>query len=137
PYEVSVNKMNAAFDAAIKRAPDAFRDPFQQSSLYTSLAGAELSSISPLTFIKAWSEGAATNLLAPAALGDPRVRAMEKPSFFATPGQSMWERGVHYFKSSSLAFTIVLIAGVAGSFLSIALSAIGFALLWRAHAGWA
>ena len=94
PYEVSVNKMNAAFDAAIKRAPDAFRDPFQQSSLYTSLARAELSSISPLTFIKAWTEGAATNLLAPAALGDPRVRAMEKPSFFATPGQSMLERTV-------------------------------------------
>jgi 4-amino-4-deoxy-L-arabinose transferase-like glycosyltransferase len=137
PYETSVNKMNAAFDDAVKRAPDAFRDPFQQSSLYTSLARAELASISPLTFIKAWTEGAATNLFAPAALGDPRVRSMEKPSFFATPGQSMLERAVHYFKSSSIAFAIVMITGAAGSFLSIALAAIGFALLCRERAGWA
>jgi 4-amino-4-deoxy-L-arabinose transferase-like glycosyltransferase len=137
PYEASVNRMNAAFDDALKRAPDAFRDPFQQSSLYTQLARAELSAISPLTLTEAWIEGAATNLFAPAALGDPRVRSMEKPSFFATPGQSMLERAVHYFRSSPLAFTIVMIAGVAGSFLSIALSAIGFALLCRDRAGWA
>ena len=137
PYEVSVNKMNAAFDAAVKRAPDAFRDPFQQSSLYTSLARAELSSISALTFIQAWTEGAATNLLAPAALGDPRVRTMEKPSFFATPGQSMLERTINYFQSSSAAFAIVMIAGVAGSVLSIALAAIGFFLLCRERASWA
>jgi len=137
PYEVSVNKMNAAFDDAVKRAPDAFRDPFQQSSLYSSLARAELASISPLTFIKAWIEAAATNLFAPAALGDPRVRTMDKPSFFATPGQSMLERTVHYFRSSSVAFAIVMISGAAGSFLSIALAAIGFALLCRERAGWA
>jgi 4-amino-4-deoxy-L-arabinose transferase-like glycosyltransferase len=137
PYEVSVTRMNAAYDQAVKRTPDAFRDPFQQSSLYTRLAGAELSSIAPMTFIKAWIEGAATNLFAPAALGDPRVRTMEKPSFFATPGQSMLERAAHYFKSSSLAFAIVMIAGVAGSFLSIALAAIGFVLLCRERAGWA
>ena len=137
PYEVSVNKMTAAFDDAVKRAPDAYRDPFQQSSLYTKLARAELASISPMTFIKAWIEGAATNLLAPAALGDPRVRSMEKPSFFATPGQSMLERAMHYFKSSSVSFAIVIIAGVAGSIFSIALSAIGFTLLCRERAGWA
>jgi 4-amino-4-deoxy-L-arabinose transferase-like glycosyltransferase len=135
PYEASVNKMNAAFDDAVKRAPDAFRDPFQQSSLYTRFARAELSTISPLTFIKAWTEGAAMNLFAPAALGDPRVRSMEKPSFFATPGQSMIERAVHYFKSSSVAFAVVIIAGAAGSILSITLSAIGFALLYRRSAG--
>lgn len=137
PYEVSVSRMNAAFDDAVKHAPDAYRDPFQQSSLYTKLARAELSSISALTFIKAWIEGAATNLFAPAALGDPRVRIMEKPSFFATPGQSMLERAVHYFKSSSVTFAVVMIAGVVGSFLSIALAAIGFTLLCRERAGWA
>jgi 4-amino-4-deoxy-L-arabinose transferase-like glycosyltransferase len=137
PYETSVNRINAAFDAAVKRAPDAFRDPFQQSSLYIQLALAELASISPATFIKAWTEGAAANLLAPAALGDPRVRTMEKPSFFATPGQSMLERATHYFKSSSLAFTIVVIAGTAGSILSIMLGAIGFVRLCRDRAGWA
>lgn len=137
PYETSVNKMNAAFDDAVKRAPDEYRDPFQQSSLYTKLARAELASIAPMTFIKAWIEGAATNLLAPAALGDPRVRSMEKPSFFATPGQSMLDRTVHYFKSSSVTFAVVIIAGVAGSILSIALSAIGFVRLCRERAGWA
>ncbi len=137
PYEVSVNRMNAAFDDALKRAPDAFRDPFQQSSLYASLARTELASISPMTFIEAWTEGAATNLFAPAALGDPRIRTMEKPSFFATPGQSMLERAVHYFKSSSAAFASVMIAGAAGSVLSIALAAIGFARLCRERAGWA
>jgi len=137
PYETSVNKMNAAFDDAVRRAPDAYRDPFQQSSLYTTLARVELASIAPMTFIKAWIEGAATNLFAPAALGDPRVRSMEKPSFFATPGQSMLERSVHYFKSSSVIFAVVIIAGVAGSILSIALSAIGFVRLCRERAGWA
>jgi 4-amino-4-deoxy-L-arabinose transferase-like glycosyltransferase len=137
PYETSVNRMNAAFDEAVRRTPDAFRDPFQQSALYSQLARAELTAITPITFIEAWIEGAATNLLAPAALGDPRVRTMEKPSFFATPGQSMLERAVHYFKSSSAAFAIVMMAGMAGSILSIALAAIGFVLLCRERAGWA
>ena len=62
---------------------------------------------------------------------------MEKPSFFATPGRSMLERAVNYFQSSSAAFAIVMIAGVAGSVLSIALAAIGFFLLCRERASWA
>jgi hypothetical protein len=137
PYEASVKKMHASIDEAAKQNPDAFRSPFEQSSLMTRLALAELSSISASTLIKGWIEGAAINLFAPATLGDPRVRAMEKPSFFATPGRSMTERAALYLKSSSVAFAGVTIAGAAGSILSIALAAVGIACLFRARAAFA
>ena len=62
---------------------------------------------------------------------------MEKPSFFATPGQSMLERTVNYFQSSSAAFAIVMIAGVAGSVLSIALPRSAFSCSVGERASWA
>ena len=117
PYEATVKKMTDAFDAAVRQAPRAYANPFDRSSLKTRLARAELSSISPFTFAKAWAEGAALNLLAPAALGDPRVRAMEKPSFFATPGTSLLERALLYFKASTAAFAgIMILSAAAGHF---------------------
>jgi hypothetical protein len=134
PYDASVKRMYASFDDAVKRNPDRFRNPFEQSSLMTTLALKQLSSISPSTFTKAWIEGAAINLFAPAVLGDPRVRSMEKPSFFATPGRSLMERTALYLKSSSAAFAGVIIAGAAGSTLSIAIAAFGLALLVRTRA---
>lgn len=133
PYEASVKQMSAAVDDAVKQNPEAFRNPFDQSSLMTRLALAELSSISASTFLKAWIEGAAINLFAPATLGDPRVRSMEKPSFFATPGRSMMERAALYVRSSSVAFAGAVLAGTAGSILSIALAVIGFVQLLRAR----
>lgn len=131
PYEATVKKMTDAFDAAVGQAPKAYANPFDQSSLKAKLARAELSSISPVTFAKAWAEGAALNLLAPAALGDPRVREMEKPSFFATPGTSLLERAVLYFKASTAAFARIMILNAATSAISTALAALGFAILLR------
>jgi hypothetical protein len=130
-FESTVKKMQYAFDDTVRQAPDAYANPFEQSSLKVRLARAELSSISPFTFAKAWTEGAVLNLLAPAVLGDPRVRKMEKPSFVATPGTSLVERAVLYFNSSTAAYAEIIVLSAAASAISTALAALGFAILLR------
>lgn len=131
PYETTVKKMKDAFDATARQAPKAYANPFDQSSLKAGLARAELSSISLVTFAKAWGEGAGLNLLAPAMLGEPRVREMKKPSFFGTPGTSLLERAVLYFKASTAAFAWIMVLSAVASAISTALAALGFAILVR------
>jgi hypothetical protein len=131
PFDSTVKKMKDAFDDSVRQAPDAYANPFDQSSLKARLAGTELSSVSPFTFVKAWMEGAALNLLAPAVLGDPRVRNMEKPSFFATPGTSLVERAMLYFNASTAAYAGIIGLSAAASAISAVLAALGFAVLSR------
>ncbi len=137
PFDSTVKKIRDAYDDAVREAPEAYANPFDQSALKTRLARAEFSSISPFTFAKAWTEGAALNLFAPAALGDPRVRSMEKPSFFATPGRSLAERAMLYFRSSTAAYAGTILLNAAASAISIALAALGFAILARSRPAWA
>ena len=137
PYEATVKKMADAFDDTVRQAPDVYANPFDRSALKARLARSELSSISPLTFVKAWMEGATLNLLAPAVLGDPRVREMEKPSFFATPGTSLVERAMRYFSASTAAFAGIIILSAAASAISTVLAALGFAILLRTRPAFA
>jgi hypothetical protein len=131
PYGLTVEKIKKTFEETVRQAPQTYANPFDQSDLKARLARAELASISPFTFAKAWAEGAALNLVAPAVLGDPRLRRMEKPSFFATLGTSLIERTLLYFKASTAAFAGIMVLSAAASVLSIALATLGFTILLR------
>src|SRR4051812_49251702 len=62
------------------------------------MAREEMARLPLSAYAKAWFEGMVVNLASPALLIDPRVRALPKPSFYNTPGASLWEKtGAYLF----------------------------------------
>ena len=82
-------------------------------------------------YAKAWLEGVVVNLGAPALLADPRVRALPKPSFYDTPGTSLWERARRYVFDDPGPYQLLLVIGVIGMLPFLALQAIGLVTLAR------
>lgn len=61
-------------------------NPFAASAEMQAVAREALLESGPLALAKAWGTGIAINLLTPALIAAPPVMAMERPSFFDTPG---------------------------------------------------
>jgi len=66
-------------------------------SIYREIALRELTAMPPMLLARAWAQGAVITLLSPATLSDGRVRALERPSFYETPGAGLLEKGTNYF----------------------------------------
>jgi hypothetical protein len=95
------------------------------------MAREQLSQLPLAAFAKARLEGMAVNLGAPAILGDPRVRALPKPSFYNTPGVTLWERAVAYvFKDPGL-YQFLLMLGLVSTLPFVVFEAVGFGVLAR------
>ena len=82
-------------------------------------------------FAKAWVEGMVINLAAPALLSDPRVRALPKPSFYNTPGGSLWQKARNYLFDDPGLYQFLLILGLIAMLPFLALEGIGFVMLAR------
>jgi hypothetical protein len=82
-------------------------------------------------YVEAWSEGIFVNLGAPALLSDPRVRFLPKPSYYATPGASLWDRAQAYFLNSTGLYQLLLILGLISMVPFAVLEVIGFVILAR------
>src|SRR5262249_19413607 len=95
-----------------------------------------MAGLRPAALAKAWLEGAAVNLAAPALLADPRVRALPKPSFYNTPGASLWQKTRAYLFDDPGRYQLVLVLGLIAMLPFLALEAIGFVMLARTIA-WA
>jgi hypothetical protein len=83
-------------------------------------------------YAKAWLEGMAVNLGAPALLIDPRVRALPKPSFYNTPGVSLWEKTHAYLFNDPGAYQVLLVIGLVAMLPILILETVGFVMLARA-----
>ena len=80
-----------------------------------------------------WIEGMAVNLGAPALLADPRVRALPKPSFYDTPGVSLWERDARLsVRTIPALYQVLLAVGLVAMLPFLVLEAVGFVMLARA-----
>jgi hypothetical protein len=71
------------------------------------------------------------NLGAPALLGDPRVRALPKPSFYNTPGAGLWQKARAYVFDDPGRYQLLLVVGLIAMLPMLALEAIGFVMLAR------
>jgi len=92
-YDASVAGMEALYRQRLAASGlNEDSNPFLLASIKSRLAREELARLPPAAFVKSWLEGMAVNLAAPALLADPRVRTLPKPSFYETPGASLWER---------------------------------------------
>jgi hypothetical protein len=73
----------------------------------------------------------AVTLGAPALIADPRVRALPKPSFYDTPGASLWEKTRVYLFDDPGRYQLLLVAGLLTTLAFLALEAVGFVMLAR------
>lgn len=105
--------------------------PFAESRQQRELAMEELAKIPATRLIAAWLEGAALNLGSPALLQDARLRALPRPSFYETAGDTLWQRVAAYLGAGSGAFQAALVIAVGGAVAVSLLQAYGFVRLAR------
>lgn len=106
-------------------------NPFQVDALRRRRALEELGEIPVWRLAKVWTQGAAINLLSPSILSDARVRALPRPSFYATPGKGLFERAWAYFFADPGWFQILVLVGLTASLLAFLLQLLGLGILFR------
>src|SRR5262249_24235535 len=93
PYEPSVAHMRELYRQRLAdRGVSEESNPFLRASIKVEVAREAMVRLPAAAFVESWLEGMAMNLGVPALLADPRVRALPKPSFYGTPGASLWQR---------------------------------------------
>ena len=145
PYQNTVDRMEALYAQraqAILCAPRKLEcsaehdlngqtNPFQRAAVKSEVAREAMARLPPSAYAKAWLEGMVVNLASPALLIDPRVRAMPKPSFYNTPGASLWEKTRAYLFDDPAAYQVLLIVGLVAMLPILMLEAAGFVMLAR------
>jgi Dolichyl-phosphate-mannose-protein mannosyltransferase len=127
PYQTTFERMEARYRHEASAEPN----PFRRSAIASGLAWEEMARLPPAAYAKAWLEGMVVNLAAPALLADPRVRALPKPSFYNTPGASLWQKARAYIFDDPGRYQLLLVLGLIAMLPFLALEAIGFVMLAR------
>ncbi len=99
-------------------------------ALRGEFAWAELSNLPATSSLRAWLQGAAQNLIAPAVLTDSRMRAARSDSFLAMEGK-MFERVVAWLAAGSTGWKIVAGIGLLATAIGAVFAAWGFVRLAR------
>jgi 4-amino-4-deoxy-L-arabinose transferase-like glycosyltransferase len=132
PYQVTVDRLKERDQQALAARglpPDT--NPFVRSAVKAEIAREEMARLPPAAYAKAWLEGIAVNLGAPALLADPRVRALPKPSFYNTPGASLREKARAYVLDDPGRYQLLLVIGLLATLPFLVLEAVGFIMLAR------
>lgn len=129
PYAESADRITAETERRLSATGEQRDDPFVRSSIETQIAREELAQLPLSAKVKSWIEGAAVNLFTPAVILDPRVRALPKPSFYATSGAGLVQRSLSYLFDDFGTYQLVLIVGLALVVPFAVLGGAGFVLL--------
>ena len=132
PYQVTVDRLEGRYQQALTaRGLPADANPFVRSAIKAEIAREEMARLPPAAYAKAWLEGMVMNLGAPALLADPRVRALPRPSFYNTPGASLWEKARAYVFDDPGRYQLLLVAGLLATLPFLVLEAAGLVMLAR------
>ena len=116
---------------AEKHMKRAEMNSFEESRERTVLALRELSKLPVGTLIRAWGQGALLNVLTPAVLLDPRVRALNQNSYSNSTGATIRARAEEFLKNSDSAYLLLFAMSSLGSAVAAVLSLFGFYFLFR------
>ena len=145
PYQKTVDRMEALYaqraqttlcaprklECSAEHDLNGQTNPFQRAAVKSEVAREAMARLPLSAYAKAWLEGMVVNLASPALLIDPRVRALPKPSFYNTPGASLWEKTRAYLFDDPAAYQILLIVGLVAMLPILMLEAAGFVVLAR------
>jgi 4-amino-4-deoxy-L-arabinose transferase-like glycosyltransferase len=132
PYQATVDRVEALYrQRAAERGLSTQSNPFRLAAVRAEVARDEMARLPLDAFVAAWLEGMVVNLGAPALLADPRVRALSKPSFYDTPGRTLWEKSRVYLLDNPGLYQALLIVGLLTTLPFVVLAAVGLAVLAR------
>ena len=145
PYQKTVDRMEALYaqraqttlcaprklECSTEHDLNGQTNPFQRAAVKSEVAREAMARLPLSAYAKAWLEGMVVNLASPALLIDPRVRALPKPSFYNTPGASLWEKTRAYLFDDPAAYQVLLIVGLVAMLPILMLEAAGFVMLAR------
>ena len=145
PYQNTVDRMEALYaqraqttlcaprklECSAEHDLNGQTNPFQRAAVKSEVAREAMARLPLSAYAKAWLEGMVVNLASPALLIDPRVRALPKPSFYNTPGASLWEKTRAYLFDDPAAYQVLLIVGLVAMLPILMLEAAGFVMLAR------
>jgi hypothetical protein len=110
PYPQSAASVAERYAASRGALPSG---PFGDAAAYRAIARADLATLPPEAFAKAWAAGAAINLVSPATLMIPRVMRLPRVGFYKTQGATPIEKALNFLtQSSSVAYLVWLAGGV-------------------------
>lgn len=99
---------------------------FKDSNYHMKVAKEALLELGLLNVLHAWSAGALINFLSPSAAYAPVVRAMDHPSFYATPGNGTIEKLINYvFNTNSWFYLFIITIGTLSSIVFLIISIFG------------
>ena len=135
--EQAVKELREAFQAEMEsRGLDTeTMNVFSQNTVMTSFFLAWLAEMSPRDIFSSWGSGMTVNLISPAIVADPRLRAMPHPSFTGTSHMDPLSRITLYIQEASPVYLAVVIMGIVGAVLTSLLQIYGFVLLSRVSGG--
>jgi hypothetical protein len=132
PYQVTMDRMEARYRQRLtERGMSTQTNAFRRAAIETEVAREEMARLPPTAFAKAWLEGMAVNLAAPALLVDPRVRTLPKPSFYNTPGATLLEKTHSYVFNDPGRYQVLLVLGLIAMLPFLTLEVVGFVMLAR------
>ena len=107
-------------------------NPFEASRYQTKVARSLFDDFGSYSMMKAWAVGAAINMAVPSAAFAPAVRAMDHPSFYATPGNGAVEKMWNYVTDASgVLYLTILATGTLTSLAFFLLFLAGWWFAWR------
>ena len=127
PYQTTFDRMEVLY----RQEASGEANPFRRSAIASRLAWQELARLPLGAYAKAWLEGIVVDLAAPALLADPRVRALPKPSFYNTPGASLWQKAWAYTFDDPGRYQFLLVVGLIATLPFLALEGVGYVMLAR------
>ena len=133
PFEEVTRDLNLKLEArAAEQGVDIDnQNPFALSRMRTELAIEELSALPASLLARAWIQGAFVNLFAPAVSVDPRLRRMNKASFYNTAGNGLFDRVKVFISRNDSVYAGWTIAGILSSALGSLLALYGFYRLFK------
>ncbi|MBM3583957.1 MAG: hypothetical protein FJX36_05855 [Alphaproteobacteria bacterium] len=108
PFEITQKDMALRQD---RMFPVRSANPFVESDHAMALARAAMADMGVVALARAWVSGAAINLAAPSVFAVPPVQRLERPSFYATPGDGLVGKLVAYVRATGNATVLSLLCG--------------------------
>lgn len=138
PFDAVSASLRAKYNAYVQERDIDLENlgPFEASRLQTAFAFQELGRLPATILVRAWLQGAALNLAAPAVTLDPRLRSLNRASYYNAPGASLWDRVRSFLFENNSTYVAWILAGLLGVVVCWAFILYGGWRLWL-HSKWA
>ncbi|MEX2650554.1 MAG: glycosyltransferase family 39 protein [Alphaproteobacteria bacterium] len=118
PFEDGQELMRGRLEAV---SPVHSANPFVESARAMAVARAAAAQLGVVRLAKAWLAGATVNLAAPSVFAVPPIQRLERPSFYATPGDGLMAKLANYVTSTRSSLVLALLAGSVAATLAVRL----------------